>query len=179
MLQMFNTFREKLDNVMVKAFGHRIILWGYGYTGQFLEWYADYYHSLNVDFIITEEWSSAIPYKFPLFRNSLFEFNYMDVKDAIVWLAIPEDADVSKKLERAGYEKGKTYFNFLEVVYEKNFVNSKKKSDNIFTVQKTGLRDVQFMEWLEYIYDCNLVTAINSSDFQSVTGGGHSYRITT
>lgn len=53
MLKIFNEFRSILDNVMLKAFGHRIVLWGYGYTGRFLEWYAEYYHGLKVDFIIT------------------------------------------------------------------------------------------------------------------------------
>ncbi len=42
MLQIFKEFREKLDSIILNAFGHRIVLWGYGYTGRFIEWYADY-----------------------------------------------------------------------------------------------------------------------------------------
>ncbi len=179
MLKVFDTFREKLDSVMVKAFGHRIVLWGYGYTGQFLEWYADYYHSIKMDFIITEEWSPIIPYCFPLFRRSLFEFDYMDVKDAIVWLAIPEDKDVLNQIEKLGFEKDRSYFNFLEIIYGKDYINKDKNPKSVFAVRKTGLRDVQFMEWLEYMYGCNLVTAIDSSNFVSLSGESHSYRITT
>lgn len=100
MLKVFDEFREKLDKTMVKAFGKRIVLWGYGYTGRFLEWYADYYHSIQMDFIITEDWSTQMPYNFPLFRDSIFEFDYMDVKDSIIWLAVPEDKAVKEKLER-------------------------------------------------------------------------------
>ena len=29
MLKIFNEFRSILDDVMLKAFGHRIVLWGY------------------------------------------------------------------------------------------------------------------------------------------------------
>lgn len=178
MLEIFKEFREKLDDVMTKAFGHRIVLWGYGYTGQFLEWYAEYYHSLKMDFVITEEWSSVIPYKFPLFRNSIFDFNYMDVNNSMVWLAIPEDEIVSEKLAAMNLQKNVDYFNFLEIIYGDNYINNAEVSKNVFWVQKTGLRDIQFMEWLEYMYDCNLVTAVNNSNYANAKDN-HSYRITT
>ena len=170
MLQVFDKFREKLDAVMLKAFGHRVVLWGYGYTGRFLEWYAEYYHSIKVDFIITEDWSAGIPYNFPLFRNSLFDFNYMDVKNAIVWLATPINEMILEKLEKGGYINNCSYFDFLEIVYGKDYMCIDLIKDN---------RDVQFMEWLEYRYDCNLVTAINSSEFVNNVKGAHSYRIST
>ncbi len=132
MLEIFKEFREKLDDVMTKAFGHRIVLWGYGYTGQFLEWYAEYYHSLKMDFVITEEWSSVIPYKFPLFRNSIFDFNYMDVNNSMVWLAIPEDEIVSEKLAAMNLQKNVDYFNFLEIIYGDNYINNAEVSKNVF-----------------------------------------------
>ena len=97
MLKQLIEFRERLDNVMRQAFGKRIVLWGYGYTGRFLEWYAEYYHSIRIDYIITEDWSTGQPYNFPLFRDSVFEFDYMDVRNAIVWLAIPAEEVVKEK----------------------------------------------------------------------------------
>ncbi len=103
MLKIFHEFRDCLDSIMVKAFGKRIVLYGYGYTGQFLEWYAGYYHSLHVDFIITEEWNSKIPYKFPVFRDSLFDFDYMDVKNAVVWVAVPMDGKLEAKFQGGVY----------------------------------------------------------------------------
>lgn len=54
MLKVFENFREKLDDIIVKCFGRRVILYGYGYSERFLEWYAEYYHSIKVDFIITD-----------------------------------------------------------------------------------------------------------------------------
>ena len=40
MLKIFNEFRSILDDVMLKAFGHRIVLWGYGYTGRILGYWG-------------------------------------------------------------------------------------------------------------------------------------------
>lgn len=179
MLHLFDEFRERLDSIMIKAFKKRILLWGYGYTGRFLEWYADYYHSIKMDFIITEDWSKGLPYNFPLFRDSLFDFDYADVEDAVVWLAVLEDESVRKKLEKSGYIKGRTYYNFLEIIYGKDCVCSDRLTGDIFKRRKTGTRDVQFMEWLEYQYDCNFVSAIESSEFQDGMEGAHSYRVTT
>ena len=179
MLKIFNEFRSILDDVMLKAFGHRIVLWGYGYTGRFLEWYAEYYHGLKVDFIITEDWATGVPYNFPLFKDSLFDFDYMDVKNSFVWLAIPTTEEVKKKLLKAGYIKNQTYFDFLENVFGKEYISEDSHVDNIFQRIKTGVRDIQFLEWLEYKYECNFVTAINSSEFVSGIKGASSYRVST
>lgn len=102
MLHCLDKFRKQLDDVMLKAFGRRIILYGYGRTGRFLEWYADYYHSLKPDFIITSDWSDAMPYSLPYFRDSLFEFNYRDVKNSIVWLALPGNEEAKKSAKGRG-----------------------------------------------------------------------------
>ena len=179
MLQIFKEFREKLDSIILNAFGHRIVLWGYGYTGRFIEWYADYYHSLTVDFIIEDNWPLSMPYEFSLFRSSLFDFQYKDVKDAIIWLTIPESNDISDKLREKGYIKDKDYFSFLEFIYGNNYINDDKKIDNIFRQRKQGIRDVQFMEWLEFHYNCNFVTAIASSYFENKDCGAHKYSVTT
>jgi len=180
MLQVFDEFRQKLDEVMIKAFGHRIVLWGYGYTGRFIAWYAEYYHSIKVDFIIEDNWEHSMPYEFPLFRSSVFDFDYMDVKDAIVWLTIPKSEDISLKMRKGGYLKGKTYFDFLEIIYKNNYISDAEDADEIFYQKKKGIRDVQFMEWLEYAYDCNLLTAIPKKYFSHLNaGGGYHYAITT
>lgn len=76
-------------------------------------------------------------------------------------------------------KKGKTYFNFLEIIFGDDYLCAETDSDDIFRKRKSGARDVQFMEWLEYIYGCNFVTAIDSSHFTSGKNGAHSYRITT
>ncbi len=178
MLKVFENFREKLDDIIVKCFGRRVILYGYGYSERFLEWYAEYYHSIKVDFIITDDWSNGVPYNFPLFRDSLFEFNYMDVKDAVVWLAVPGDDVKIQKIEKHGYVKNKTYFNFFEIVY-KNYIGMEERDNVIFKKKKEGLYGVQFMEWLEYMFDCDFVTAISSSNFKEAKNGCHSYRIST
>lgn len=171
MLKIFDEFRETLDNAMINAFGHRVILYGYGRTGQFLEWYAKYYHGIEMDFIITEDWSSSIPYNFPLFRDSLFQFNYKDVKDAIVWLALPGN----QKAKELCTSHGEVY-DFGSLIYGDKLINNEIGKD-IFEQKKTGVHDIQFMEYLECFYNCNFVTAIESKCFKENHVGAHSYRM--
>lgn len=168
MLKCLDEFREKLDDVMHKCMDKRIVLYGYGYSGKFVAWYAEYYHSIKVDYIITQDVSSAIPYEFELYRDSLFEFGYKDVKSATVWLCLPETDEIRDRLTAYGYVKYETYFDFGEMVYGEEYrayVNS------------TG--DVQFMKWLECKYGCDFVARIDKEDFQTVIDGMHPYVATT
>lgn len=66
-LRVLEEFRDKLDSIILKGFGHRIVLWGYGYSGRFIAWYAEYYHSIKVDYIVEDNWERSMPYEFPLF----------------------------------------------------------------------------------------------------------------
>lgn len=172
MLECLNKFRKQLDENMIRAFGRRVILYGYGRTGRFLEWYADYYHSIKPDYIITSDWSNAMPYSLPYFRDSLFDFNYADVKNAIVWLALPADKEAKEKCKKYGYE----YLDFAEIVYGEKLITEEDGSENVFTKKKTGVHDVQFMEYLECFYDCNLVTSVSK---EYLTEGAHNYAISS
>lgn len=42
----------------------------------------------------------------------------------------------------------------------------------MFTKKKTGIHDVQFMEYLECFYGCNFVTSVNK---EYLTEGAHNY----
>lgn len=170
MLECFSEFRRKLDQIMVNAFGHRVVLYGYGRTGRFLEWYADYYHSIKPDYIITSDWTNAMPYSLPYFRDSLFEFNYADLKNAIVWLALPGDKEAKEKCEKHGLK----YCDFAEIIYGEKLIAEENVSDNIFKKKKAGVHDVQFMEYLEAFYDCNFVTSVSK---EHLTEGAHNYAI--
>lgn len=117
MLKELQEFRDKLDAVMHKCMGNRIVIYGYGYSGRFVAWYGKYYHSIKPDYIITQEYSNTIPYEFELYRESLFDFGYKDVKNAIVWLCTAETAEVRERLMSHGYVKNKTYFDMNEVIY--------------------------------------------------------------
>lgn len=174
MLKVLDTFREKLDEVMCKTIGKRVVLYGYNRTGQFLEWYAEYYHNIKIDYIITMDWSAGVPRNFPLFSDTLFDFGYQDVKDAVVWLALPKDEAIVRKLEQAGYVEGETWFPFLNIVYGDGYIIPEHDEDDVFLRRKSGIRDIQFMEWLEYIYDCNYVERISNQYFE---GDGKEERI--
>ena len=170
MLECFYKFRKQLDEIMVEAFGNRIILYGYGRTGRFLEWYAEYYHSIKPDFIITSDWSNAVPYSLPFFRDSLFEFNYADIKNAIVWLALPGDKEAKAKCEKKGF----VYYDFADIIYGDRLITQEDTSTDVFTKKKSGVHDVQFMEYLECFNGCNFVTSVSK---EYLTEGAHNYAI--
>ena len=110
MLEELKEFRDTLDDLMCSCMDKTIVIYGYGYSGRFVAWYADYYHSIKPKYLITEENSSIIPYEYPLFRSSLFEFDYKDVKNSVVWLCTAETEEIRTCLETHGYVKNKTYF---------------------------------------------------------------------
>lgn len=177
MLDQFVEFRRMLDEVMILSFGQRIVLYGYGRSGRFIQWYAEYYHSLKVDYIITEDWSSAVPYEFPLFRNTLLDFDYKDVNNALIWLAVPDYKGAVSLLEAHGYVKNKSYFNLCEMIYGENPFVQEKEGEDAFSKKKTGYRDIQFMEWLEYKYNCNFVTSIATKEFTGEKKGHAPYML--
>lgn len=167
MIQQLDKFREKLDAVMHRCMDKRIVLYGYGYSGKFVAWYAEYYHSIKPDYVVMDEWI-GIPYEFQIFQESLFDFNYKDVKNAIVWLCLSETEEIRERLESHGYRKNENWFNFCEIVYGSDY----KSNVN-------GAADVQFLTYLEHTYGCDFVTRINVADFKTVREGMHPYVTTT
>lgn len=164
MLKVLEEFRDRLDAVMHKCMDRRIVLYGYGYSGKFVGWYAQYYHGIRPDYIITQDWSGNIPYEFELYRESLFDFAYRDVKNAVVWLCLPETKEISERLASHGYVKNKTYFNLCEAVY-----------GSAYEEYVRGAWDVQPLTYLEHQYGCDFVTRLNVEDFQTKIEGMHPY----
>lgn len=167
MLVALDEFRKKLSDAMVSCMDKRIILYGYGYSGRFLRWYASYYHSLEIDYVITTDWDSKGPFDQELFRPSFFNFNYKDSKECVIWLALPYRGEVVQMLEAGGYGHDAIY-DFYGIIYGDDIEWPNIKTD-VFRQRKTGLRDIQFLEYLEWKYDCNFVTRVNNTDFQDVS----------
>lgn len=179
MLKIFSEFRRKLDEVMVKAIHRRVVLYGYGRTGQFLQWYADYYHSIKIDFIVKEDMKARIPYSFSLFPPTVFDFNYKDIRDAVVWIAFNNNEKAKQKLEQLGYKNRESYFDFCEIIYGSDRIwRGKNDEDNRFIQRKTGNRDIQFLEWLEYKYGCNFVTEVDISAYENRLDIVAGYKVT-
>ncbi len=178
MLEVLDDFREKLSNVMVSCMDKRIILYGYGYTGKFLRWYASYYHALEVDFVITTDWSAGVSFDQEIFRPTLLNFNYKDAKDCVVLLAVPYQGEVVELLKREGYNSDVIY-DFYKIIYGDDLEWPDITTD-VFHQRKTGIREIQFLEYLEWKYDCNFLNKVNNTDFKDVNPEkGTSYVINT
>lgn len=176
MLHILDDFRHTLDAAMIDAIHKRVVLYGWGYTGRFLKWYAEYYHSIKVDFIISTDMRGSQSYEEEIFRPQFLTFDYQDAHDAILWLAEPLDEHLAAELKAAGYEKGKNLVDFYGLIYGDDVTWPDNESEDVFTRHKTGKRDIQFLEWLEWKYGCNFVTAVERSNFTVAKAHGAPYR---
>ena len=180
MLEIFDEFRRTLDDIMVQAMHKRVVLYGYGYTGRFLKWYGEYYHNIRVDYVVSLDMQVGQAYDQEIFRTSLFDFHYKDVENAVIWLAEPVEQQISAFLSERGYIKNQTYFDFYEAIYGADINwDPVNQYNDIFRRQKTGKRDIQFLEWIEWKYQCNFITAIDRKDLDVAREHGASYRVTT
>lgn len=180
MIEQLSLFRKILDDMMLSCLNSRIVIYGYdSYTGRFLKWYAEYYHSISVDFFVSEDMTTGRGYELEVFRPSIFDFGYKDVKNAVIWLAQPLTDVLRKWLDDKGYVSGKTYFDFYGAIYGEDVIAEGKGDVDAFRKSKTGRRDIQFLEYLEWKYDCNFLTPIAKSDFEVVDGHGARYSCST
>lgn len=168
MLEKLELFRETLDDIILKAMHKNVLLYGYeSYTGRFIKWYAEYYHNIKIDYLVSTDMSRGRAYDVEVFRPSILEFDYLDVKNAVIWVVEPMAAETQKLLEEYGYEKNVTYFDFFEAIYGEETEYHNDETMDIFNRKKEGKRDIQFLEWLEWKYDCNFVTRIAKDSFDS------------
>lgn len=182
MLPILEEFREKLDTIMLKAMHSSVLLYGYeSYTGRFIKWYAEYYHNIKIDYLVSTDMSRGRGYDAEIFRPSVFDFDYRVVKQAIVWVVEPMTEDLTAFFEEKGYIKGKTYFDFYEVIYGTDIYGVNEEDVDVFNKRKEGRRDIQFLEWLEWKYGCNFVTHIDRGFLEMEMSGVHgtSYRCAT
>lgn len=180
MLEILDEFRKSLDNMMLKAMHSSVLLYGYeSYTGRFIKWYAEYYHNIKIDYLVSTDMGRGRAYDSEIFRPSVIDFNYRDVKQAIVWVTEPMTEELCSFLEDRGYINGKTYFDFYKAIYGEDIYGTNEGGVDVFRKRKEGRRDIQFMEWLEWKYGCNFVTRIHH-DYLEVAGEhGEGYGCTT
>lgn len=180
MLPILSEFREKLDNIMLKAMHNSVLLYGYeSYTGRFIKWYAEYYHNIKIDYLVSTNMSRGRAYDSEIFRPSVIDFNYRDVKQAIVWVTEPMIEELRHFLESRGYVNEETYFDFYEAIYGKDIFGTNEEGIDIYRKRKEGRRDIQFLEWLEWKYGCNFVTRIHRDFLEVARVHGEGYGCTT
>lgn len=177
---IFSKFRECIDELMLPAMHRQVLLYGYeSYTGRFIKWYAAYYHGIEIDYLVSTDMSRGRGYDSEIFRPSILDFNYRSVKQAVIWMAEPLTKELEMRMENMGYTKGDTLFDFYEAVYGKDINWHFEENSDAFEKRKEGLRDIQFFEWLEWKWDCNFLTAIETNKFEKAFVHGSPYRCTT
>lgn len=100
---IFYPFRKCLDELMLPAMHKRVLLYGYeSYTGRFIKWYAEYYHGIKIDYLVSPDMSRSRDYDQEIFRPSILDFDYRDARNAVIWLAEP----ITKELKMWLSERG-------------------------------------------------------------------------
>lgn len=180
MLPILDEFRESLDEMMVQSIHNSIVLYGYeSYTGRFIKWYGEYYHSIRPDYLVSTDMSRGRAYDEEIFRPSVLDFHYRNVREAVIWVTEPMTEELRTSLEEKGYRKGETYFDFYEAIYGTDICGENEAGVDIFRKKKEGRRDIQFLEWLEWKYDCNFVTRIKHEFLEVAKEHGEGYGCTT
>ena len=176
MLQQLNEFREKLDGLMLRCMNQRIALIGYGYTGRFLKWYAKYYHNINIDYCVSEELPSGVPFEMDLFQESIFDYQYRDFEKCVFWMAMPNIDKYSSFWEKIDSSR---CIDFYSEIYGKDVEWEVPPSDDPYGIKKIGNRDIQFMEYLEWKYGCNFLSMVDNQELVTSGKYGANYRATT
>ncbi len=162
MLDVLHDFRKKLDDVMTNHLHKSIILIGYeNYTGRFIKWYAKYYHNLSIAYLVDDTQPRGVGHEFRKYTRDLFMFQYqnIDPNSTVIWVAEPVTDNLRDFLRDQGYVENNTWFDFRRIIYGEDLVWDEQEVD-VFHKRKSGPRDVQFLEYLEWKYGCNFVTRI-------------------
>lgn len=179
-LGILQEFRDKLDDMMIKAMHSRVLLYGYeSFTGRFIKWYAEYYHNIKIDYLVSTNMSRGRAYDMEIFRPSILDFGFRDVQNAIIWVVEPLTDELENELICKGYVKDKTYYDFYKMIYGDDIYGKNDKNLSVYQRKKEGKRDIQFLEWLEWRYDCNFVTRIKYDDLEFINEHGEGYGCTT
>lgn len=180
MLPILEEFRESLDYIMLQSMHSSVLLYGYeSYTGRFIKWYAEYYHSIKIDYLVSTDMSRGRAYDSEIFRPSILDFDYKNVRQAVIWITEPMTEELRASLEGRGYIEGETYFDFYGVIYGTDIYGINEEDVDIFRKKKEGRRDIQFLEWLEWKYNCNFVTRIKHEFLEVAKEHGAGYGCTT
>lgn len=180
MLPILSEFREILDDIMLRAMHSSVLLYGYeSYTGRFIRWYAEYYHNIKIDWLVSTEMSRGRSYDSEIFRPSVIDFNYRNVRQAIVWVTEPITDEIRMILDGNGYVEGETYFDFYKAIYGDDIYGVNDKDVTVFTKKKEGKRDIQFLEYLEWKWGCNFLTRIPREMLEVAGEHGSGYGCTT
>ncbi|RKM59523.1 class I SAM-dependent methyltransferase [Butyrivibrio sp. XB500-5] len=131
-MNLFSEFDKKVDAIIKKSNGKTLILWGYGYSGQFFE------HILNrrgkrIDYIIDN--FKDYPSRFCIYTSSILD--ELDPGKCFVLEAFYEDEESKSVLNRCGYNNN----SYLNLITE--FFGTEKKI-------------LSYYDWFEYLFELDI-----------------------
>ena len=116
-------------------------------------------------------------YEQEIFREDVFSLDFKGISQAKVWMAIPFTEERRELLFKSGYSD-ENIVDFYRAIYGDDFYWNNDNND-IFGNRKTGLRDIQFLEYLEWKNGCNFLSMVDNADLAVSGKCGANYRATT
>lgn len=112
-MDRFLEFVQPIKNIIGNFFNKKIVLYGYGYSGIYLEYILEEFFNLKVDYIVDK---NITIYGKPINRPNLFE--YLSDSEIVVLLTMSKAETIEKELSQIGnYKKNVNIFNMKEIIY--------------------------------------------------------------
>ena len=151
---IWRSFEEKKNSLFSFANGKRIVLWGYGLSGWFLEYLFQREHR-QIEYIMDD---GDISRKIKVYNS--FILKDLDRDTHAVILSFNHDEKAEQLLQQAGYEKN------IHYIYARD----------LFYGEHTE-RPLSYYHWLEYQYGVDLIRSVFLDEMEATTADNNMYGI--
>ena len=139
MTGIWNELDNKLNSIIKICNGKTVVLWGYGYSGWFIEhWFAR--KNCNIDFIIDD--GNGAHTKLNVYRSLILED--LDPEATVILLTMNENEDIKDLLANKGYNENYNYVFLKKYIYNYN-----------------APKYISYQNWLDVTYGCDIFQMIS------------------
>lgn len=144
-MDLWNEMDTKIESSIKNSNGKNIVIWGYGYSGKFIEhWFKR--RNKKIEFFIDDH--KDIPYQMKVFTSSIL--SEIDSKDYFIICCFNRDDESEKILIENGYIEKQSYIYLLDCIgdgYD---------------------RKISYYDWLDYFYNTNISSLVNNAEGQNL-----------
>lgn len=140
---IFDGFWNIFDEIAVQLKDKKVVLYGYGRSGYFIEQMLKLQYGIEIDYIVDNK---LVLFGRPIDRICIFD--YISSDETVVLLTMSDSKEVEKILGKIGYAKGINLFNLKE----------------LFLGADTRVGQIGLLEWLEKKYKLNFTRLIYAGE---------------
>lgn len=144
-MDLWNEMDNRIERSIKNSNGKNIVIWGYGYSGKFIEhWFKR--RNKKVEFFIDD--NKDIPYQMKVFTSSIL--SELDPKNYFIICCFNKDDESRKTLLENGYTESQSYIYLLNCIgdgYD---------------------RKISYYDWLDYFYHTNISSPVHNAKGQNL-----------